>query len=326
VIEFAILDVGHGNAAVLSEANRAIVVDAGPGTGLLEYLTEQGIDTVEAVLISHADSDHLKGLVGLLGHDGIKIGCVYVNSDAEKESRQWKALVFDLDERARDGEIDFKVGLQEGMTFELSAGAFIEVLAPRAALAAIGPGGTDDAGVRIRTNTISAVARASLPSGATVLLAGDVDELGLAHLLKHTTKMTSDVLVFPHHGGKVDPTADADRNEAFAASLVSAVQPKAIVFSIGRHTHENPRPEIVRASLNAASDARVMCTQLSKNCAAAVDLPTFDHLVPVFAAGRHNARSCAGTVTVTENGIGPAVEEHVEFIRKHAPGALCQSG
>lgn len=324
MIEFAILDVGHGNAAVLSEGSRAIVIDAGPGTGLLEYLTERGIDTVDTVLISHADSDHLKGLVGLLGHDRIKIGCVYVNSDAEKESRQWKALVFDLDERAREGEIAFKVGLQEGMTFELTADASIEVLAPRPALAALGPGSTDANGQRIRTNTISAVARATLPDGATVLLAGDVDDLGLTHLLAHATKMSSDVLVFPHHGGKVDPAADADRNEAFANALVSAVQPTTIVFSMGRNTHENPRPEIVRASMSAATDARVMCTQLSRNCAAVVEDPTFDHLAPVFAAGRRNNRCCAGTVTLTENGIRPSLEAHVDFIRRNAPGALCQ--
>ena len=48
-----ILDVGHGNCAVLEHGERTVVLDCGPKTGLLEYLTSRGVHTLDVVLISH---------------------------------------------------------------------------------------------------------------------------------------------------------------------------------------------------------------------------------------------------------------------------------
>lgn len=59
-----ILDVGHGNAAVVNTGTGIIVIDAGPRTGLLEFLTETGAPKIDALLISHADADHIAGLIG----------------------------------------------------------------------------------------------------------------------------------------------------------------------------------------------------------------------------------------------------------------------
>jgi competence protein ComEC len=56
-----ILDVGHGNCAVLEDGQRTVVFDCGPKTGLLEYLTSRTITVLDLVLISHADEDHIAG-------------------------------------------------------------------------------------------------------------------------------------------------------------------------------------------------------------------------------------------------------------------------
>ena len=39
-----------------------VIVDTGPGSALLEYLVGRGITEVEAVILSHADQDHIGGL------------------------------------------------------------------------------------------------------------------------------------------------------------------------------------------------------------------------------------------------------------------------
>ena len=62
----AILDVGHGNCAVLTDSKGIVVIDTGPGSALLEYLSEKNIKTIDVVLISHADQDHIGGLIQLL--------------------------------------------------------------------------------------------------------------------------------------------------------------------------------------------------------------------------------------------------------------------
>ena len=62
----AVLDVGHGNSAVLCDQGVVVVIDTGPGSSLLEYLSERSITHINTVLLSHADQDHIGGLVGVL--------------------------------------------------------------------------------------------------------------------------------------------------------------------------------------------------------------------------------------------------------------------
>src|SRR6185436_11845015 len=71
--ELTILDVGHGNCAVLRDDRGAVIVDTGVGVTLLEFLEQCGITAIDAVLISHSDSDHVAGLIKLLSQPHIEV-------------------------------------------------------------------------------------------------------------------------------------------------------------------------------------------------------------------------------------------------------------
>ena len=322
--ELTILDVGHGNAAVLHEGNEAIVIDAGPGTGLLEFLVESGITHLAAVLISHADADHIKGLIALLGQEGLTVDSIHLNSDAAKASRLWGALAFELDGHQRRGALEFEVQLVEGKGFAFRSESRVDILAPRRALATLGPGSTDDQSRRITSNTVSAVARVSIRNGHTVLLAGDLDEVGLEHLLETVDDLRCDVLVFPHHGGNVSSGATPARNADFARALVSAVSPETVVFSIGRRSaNRNPRPEIVAAVVEDRSRS-VMCTQMSSACAPDGALVDLSHLSSAFAVGRSDSLCCAGSIRFDAGRrIEPPARTHAAFVEAWAPSAMC---
>lgn len=318
--DVSILDVGHGNAAVVRDGEIVIVIDTGPGVALLEHLQKEDITKIFAIMVSHADTDHLKGLVAILDQGDIEIGTVYVNSDAEKTSRQWEALIYDLDERNRSGMCDFKVELTEGIALELGESTKAEVLAPRQALAASGPGSLDRQGRRITTNTISAVIKVSL-SNRRVLLTGDLDEVGLKHLLETGIDVSADVLVFPHHGGNVSPHSNSDRNAKFTEDLLSAVNPDTTIFSIGRTAHLNPRPEIIKTITD--SNCQVMCTQMSQHCFTGQRLPD-DHLTDLYSDGRRRGHCCAGSIRVSSASLEPDIQLHRAFVVENAPSALCR--
>src|SRR5712692_10484656 len=110
-----ILDVGHGNCAVLVD-DKVVVIDAGPGTTLLDFLKEEGIKEVAVVLISHADEDHIKGLVSLLESQTVLVRLVRINSDGVKNSPTWNDLMYLLDEANKDGSVRFEVGLTTNQT------------------------------------------------------------------------------------------------------------------------------------------------------------------------------------------------------------------
>ena len=180
--KIVILDVGQGNCAVVYEDERAVVIDAGPGTALLEFILENEIKVVEEIVISHADTDHLKGVQTLLDYDDIDVRCVRLNSDAAKDTQQWDGVLYSLQDRERSGSITFEVQLVEGLLIQFFD-SDVEVLAPGRYLAGKGPGSQDSNGRRITTNTISAIVRVKT-SDQSVLFTGDIDELGLQHVLE----------------------------------------------------------------------------------------------------------------------------------------------
>lgn len=72
-----VLDVGQGSAAVIETARRRLVFDPGPAYGpesdagervVVPFLRAGGTGQVDAVVVSHADTDHSAGLPALLQH------------------------------------------------------------------------------------------------------------------------------------------------------------------------------------------------------------------------------------------------------------------
>jgi beta-lactamase superfamily II metal-dependent hydrolase len=319
----AILDVGHGSAAVLQDGAHVVVLDAGPGSSLLEFLTEQAITAIDVLLLSHADQDHIEGVISVLGSGIVTVKQVWVNSDAEKGSKLWDDLTFALDEQQRAGTLKFQVSLTDADTGKFDTRSVsVEILAPSSYLAARGPGSTDRAGRRLTANSISAVVRlvGRTTGKPLAILLGDIDEVGFQNLRAPARGLRAPVLVFPHHGGR----SGSPQEEQYAANICAAVRPRTVVFSLGRGRHMNPLPEIVDGIRLSAPRARIVCTQLSEHCASRPPGTEPGHLANVFARGREADHCCGGTLIVEETGtVVPAAVDHRSFIDGAAPTALC---
>ncbi|WP_396779755.1 ComEC/Rec2 family competence protein [Microbispora sp. H10830] len=324
----AILDVGHGACAVVRDGSAVTLVDAGPSAAILEFCRRHGVKSIDRVILTHADADHIKGLVLLLSSGEIKVGEVLLNSDAQKGSKDWSALVWELDHLERDGHVQMIVGVREGESFPVGTSIHLRVLAPRRGLVAIGPGGRDNEGRLLHANTLSAVLRVDVESRlGTALLTGDLDEVGLQHLIDtRAADLKADVLVFPHHGGNAKPSATPALNSEYTNTLLDHVHPRSVIFSIGRGRHNTPRPEILAAIRSHGSAPRVACTQMSVHCAVNVTIQG-NHLLPVFSVGRERKICCAGTVILDLDKGGdpsPLGTPYDAFRREAAPTALCR--
>ena len=324
--DVTILDVGHGNCAVLVD-DKVVVIDAGPGTTLLDFLKEEGIKEVEVVLISHADEDHIKGLVSLFESQTVAVRFVRINSDGIKNSPTWNDLMYLLDEANKAGKVRFEVGLTTNQTGDFDTGRIrIEILAPTPGLAAKGPGSHDHKGRKLSSNSMSAVIRMLRKGKPLLLLPGDIDEVGLENLLESGTDISAEIAVFPHHGGG----ASGGNLSGFASSFCKAAQPEKLLFSIGRGRYDTPRPEVVAAAIGEIPKVRVLCTQLSEHCAS--QLPKADpaHLSGKVSKGKEFRRCCAGSISVTlaekEAPVLPILDAHAQFIGSAAPSALCMKG
>ena len=322
--KLTILDVGHGQCAVLEDGEGVLLFDAGRGTTLSTFLEQNGINVIDAVVISHADADHIGGLTSLLMKKDVIVRRIYVNADAIKGSETWLDLRRAVSD-AMDRGLKVTVGITTAtMAPEFQRGSLtVEVLAPDPVVAMTGPGGKDLHGRTLNSNSMSVVTRIFYLANAQAVIAGDLDGTGLQNLLEHHATFPARLLVFPHHGGlpgDMDP-------EKFASMMSEAVQPEVVIFSTGRGNYGTPRPEIIAGVRNTLSDPQIACTQLSGNCAESV--PTFDssHWNSVIARGRLRRTCCAGSIQVTLHGSSieaiPNRNLHLAFILEHAPFALC---
>ena len=317
-----ILDVGHGNSAVIDGGDGGVVVvDTARGSALCEFLKEQKIKKVRTIYLSHADEDHIGGLVGLLASNVVQVERVVVNSDAKKATAVWDDLIYELDNAHRAGRLGFEVGLAAGDGEDLKD-VEIRVLGPSRYVAAKGVGGRDRAGRIIGSNSMSAVIRVSVSGRHVAVLPGDIDKMGLEDLVGGANDAGARVLVYPHHGGR--PGGAAVR--PFVETLLDAVSPTVIVFSFARGRYALPNEEILGIVRERRPDARIVCTQLSPHCSATVPPQPLEHLSDVFARGRSEGACCGGTIVVPLddlNGLKPGWAGHVDFIRANVATPMC---
>lgn len=321
--ELTILDVGHGNCAVATDNDGVVIFDAATGNTLVEFLEERGLTEIEAVLISHADADHIGGVLPLLLHSSIYVRRIYLNPDVSKTTAIWQDFRHALaDARKRKGT-EVQTQLTTTSSKELTRGEVgIEILAPTPEIAASGSGGQDLKGRPLTPNSMSVAVRIMTGDLPQVLFLGDLDEVGLENLLVESPRPKARVLVFPHHGGLPGRT-DAFQ---FARRLCELVEPEMVIFSIGRGKHGTPHPEIVRGVLSASPQAHIACTQLSERCAGSLPPSPSHHLNDRPARGRLKNSCCAGTIVVRlakSIEYTPEASEHRAFVMTEAPTALC---
>ena len=322
--KLTVLDVGHGQCVILEDGDGVLLFDAGRGTTLSTFLEQNEISTIDAVVISHADADHIGGLTSLLLKKEVLVRQIYINADAIKDSDTWFYL-----RRAVSDAMVRGLKVTVGVTTATTAPEFqregltVEVLAPDPAVTMAGPGGKDLQGRTLNSNSMSVVTRIFYLENPQAVIAGDLDGTGLQNLLEHRDKFPARLLVFPHHGG-----LPGDMDSAKFTSLVcEAVQPEVVVFSTGRGSYATPRPEIIAGIRSTLTAPQIACTQLSENCAESVPDFGSSHWNSIVARGRQRRACCAGSIQVTlqENSmeVTPSRDKHHAFILQHAPSALC---
>lgn len=171
---------------------------------------------------------------------------------------------------------------------------------------------------------MSAVVRVCVQERPYVLLAADIDQVGMENL-GNDHDLRTPILVFPHHGGNVRAGATANDNIEFTKTICEAVEPQTVIFSLGRGRYETPRPEIVRTIRQFGAGVQIACTQLSEACAKALpNSDAFAHLSSLPARGHDKHMCCAGTIRIPLIGdIAPQQRAYEAFKHEHAKTALC---
>lgn len=295
-----VVDVGHGNATVVEHDGGCVVIDAGPGDTLNAFLGERGIGRIVALLLSHADADHIGGALALIARSNTDpafvIDAIYLNPDP-RQSDKFADLVYALNDLAMRRGVPTAVHTSLGWSAPeqpIRVGtAEVSVLAPSVTQRLHGVGYRPATGSRANANRLSAVSLISVDGQPWLLAPGDLDYLGFQELVASGLGIRAPVLVYPHHGGRAGSDAQC---RALAAEMVAHVQPGTVIFSVRSADSRFPSQLTVGALLELDLPPALVCTGDSPVLTACLGSMT-----------DHPHRNGAGTQLITLEASGVTV-------------------
>ncbi|MCQ2444007.1 MAG: DNA internalization-related competence protein ComEC/Rec2 [Mailhella sp.] len=221
-VRLEMLDVGMGQALVLSYPGGRMLIDGGgsaspvfdPGRSIVApVLTDGRLPRLDAVVVSHTDLDHARGLRWILEHFSVGALC-WSEVSAGRASEGEGAVLRAIARRRGIPEVIWRKGESHRLAEELS----LEVLSPD----------MDDPRTAGMSGNDASLALRLVRSGrGLALFCGDMEASALKRLAQSGQELGAEVLVLPHHG------AASSRQPL----LYDAVHPETALASAARWNH-----------------------------------------------------------------------------------------
>ena len=185
-LKVVFLDVGQGDAVFIETKNgNQVLIDGGPNDKVLRELSKfmSFFDrSIDMIIATHPDSDHIGGLVGVLNRFDNDI---YLESGVESDT-----LVYSSLENTLEKEKNTRIIAKRGMIFDLGNSVQLEVLFPDGEVSGFEPN-TASIITQIKHEEVSFMLTGDSPASIERYLVS-VDGKGIK----------SDVLKAGHHGSK----------------------------------------------------------------------------------------------------------------------------
>ena len=181
-LELRILDVGQGDAILIRNAGRTVLVDAGETDRIAAQLQALGVDTLDLVVASHNHDDHIGGMDAVLRAFPVR---GYLDNGHPANTRIQRTVLTLLRER--------------GIAYHEAAELSDSIVTLGDATLRVIP--SPVRGDHVNANDES-VALLLTRGGFRALLTGDSERRELAALLRGGRIPDVDVLKAPHHGSR----------------------------------------------------------------------------------------------------------------------------
>ena len=198
------LDVGQGLSILVQSDGQTMIYDGGDkstSSFVVSYLQKQNITTIDYLISSHYDSDHMAGLIGCLNAFDVKN---VISSDYEHDSKLYQSFIQTVADKG--------LPMQHpavGTEFSFGSGSF-QILAP----ATIDPDDSNKNSVAIK-----------LTNGEnSFIFTGDAESSSEKAMCESGIDLSCDVLVPGHHGSATATSWD----------FLQATVPEYAVISCGK--------------------------------------------------------------------------------------------
>ena len=218
-LEVHFFDVGQGDSIFIeTPSGQQVLIDGGPDATILEKLSQNMPfydRSIDLVILTHPDADHLTGLVKVLEYYQIDH---ILTPGLKKETatyQRWQEIIREKDISLTKAQAGQKINFGNGLIMEIlwPEQSSLELLANKA-------------------NNVSVVGQL-IYGQSKFLLTGDIEKEIEQRLIKQEESLASDILKVPHHGSKTSS----------GKSFIEKVNPQISVISVGadnRYGHAHP--------------------------------------------------------------------------------------
>ena len=217
-IKIYFVDVGQGDCTfITTPKNKTILIDGGGSelgnydvgkNVLLPYLLDRGYTKIDLVIISHFDSDHVKGLLTIINE--LKIKKVIIAKQTEKSKNYEELLKIANEKTINISEV------KKGDKIDIEKGIYVDILWPKKD--------------QIETNAMNnnSIVMKFVYNNFSMLFTGDIEEIAekeIVKLYKNTKKLKSNVIKIAHHGSKTSSSE----------SFLNEVKPQIALIGVGKN-------------------------------------------------------------------------------------------
>jgi len=207
------LDVGQGDAILIQKGHQQILIDGGPDSEKICLELGDKLPfwdrTIELVILTHPEADHITGLVEVLERYEVKHVLTSGQQCDSSVCREWRRLIEEKDVERTIARAGQRIALAEEVV--------LEVLHPQETLLQATASDVNNNSVVLRL----------VFRDFSLLLTGDIFEEAEQHLLGQRSSLRSTALKVPHHGSETSSCSE----------FLSEVDPQLAVSSVGA---ENP--------------------------------------------------------------------------------------
>ena len=236
------LDVGQGDSILVqTPSQRNVLIDGGSAPGTLALELGQRLPfwdrTLDLVVLTHPDDDHLTGLAGLSGRYEFRqvlecgVDCMTVSN--EEGYLIWGNIL--------DREGIAALDAEAGQAIDLKGGAELTVLHPPS---------EPLAGTQADANNNSVVLRLTYGQ-VSFLFPADIEGFAERYLVRRGEGLDATVLKVAHHGSGTSTTPE----------FLDAVTPVFVVVSVGAdNPYGHPHPQTLAILMERLPEEQVLLT------------------------------------------------------------------
>jgi competence protein ComEC len=204
-------DVGQGDSILIEKGDYQVIIDGGPDLTVLEKLGQEMPfydRTIELMILTHPDHDHLFGLLEVLNRYEVNniLWTGYEKDTAE--FKEWERLIQKEGANIIIAESDQKIDLSEDIYLYIH---FVDI--------------------DVKDSNDSSIIASLVFDEVSFLFAGDVSSK-----IEKQLNIDADVLKIAHHGSKTSSCLE----------FVETVSPDMAVISVGENSYGHPSEEVLQ--------------------------------------------------------------------------------